>query len=219
MDTNKLAGAIEALLFVYGEAMSVKRLAETLRVEEKDVLEAAEFLKKELEENGGLALLISGRDLQLVTRQEFSEAVKKLLKEEIDSELSPASLETLAIIAYLGPVSRAEIDYVRGVNSSFILRNLSVRGLIDRKNNPKHAGTFIYETSMEFLKHIGLDTADKLPEYGKYRDLLRSLREENKQETQVHPAHLDEVGSKRTMTEGEARPGSSETKEGVSAES
>ncbi len=183
MNKSDLSGAIEALLFVYGEAMSIKKAANILAVEEEKILEAAELLGEELKERGGLQLLVNGGELQLVTKPEFSEQVKALVKEEMDSELSPASLETLAIIAYLGPVSRAEIDYIRGVNSSFILRSLSIRGLIDRKSNPKHAGTFIYQASMEFLKHIGLDTENKLPEYEKYRDLLRSLREENKQES------------------------------------
>lgn len=194
MNENDLSGAIEALLFVYGEAMSIKKAANILAAEEERVLEAAEFLRAELEGRGGLRLLVSGGEVQLVTKPEFSERVKALVREEMNSELSPASLETLAIIAYLGPVSRAEIDYIRGVNSSFILRSLSIRGLVGRKSSPKHAGTFTYQASMEFLKHIGLDTENKLPEYEKYRDLLGSLREENKQES---PAKIENIQDAR----------------------
>ncbi|MDE2144850.1 MAG: SMC-Scp complex subunit ScpB [Patescibacteria group bacterium] len=194
MDRNNLTGAIEALLFVYGEALGIKKIAEILETDEEKITEAANLLKEKLEAEGGLALLIAGKNLQIVTKPELSEDVKKLVKEEMDSELSPASLETLAIIAYLGPVSRAEIDYIRGVNSSFILRSLSIRGLVDKRNNPNHGGTFVYETSIELLKHIGLDTSDKLPEYEKYRDLLKSLREgdKNKRDAQAKAASAPE---------------------------
>ena len=182
METNKINDALEALLFVYGEPMKVRKAAELLGVSEEEIEAAARILKEKAEAGGGLSLMISESGLQLATKPEFSELVQKISKEEMDSELSPASLETLAIIAYLGPVSRAEIEYIRGVNSSFILRNLSIRGLIERKSDPRRPNTFAYQSSLDFLRHIGLDTPGKLPEYEKYRDLLRSLREENKQE-------------------------------------
>ncbi len=182
METSKISDALEALLFVYGEPMKVRKAAELLGVSEEEIEAAARILKEKAEAGGGLSLMISESGLQLATKPEFSELVQKISKEEMDSELSPASLETLAIIAYLGPVSRAEIEFVRGVNSSFILRNLSIRGLIERKSDPRRPSTFTYQSSLDFLKHIGLDTPEKLPEYEKYRDLLKSLREENKQE-------------------------------------
>ena len=182
METSKISDALEAILFVYGEPMKIRKAAELLGVSEEEVESAAQALKEKNEVRGGLSLMISESGLQLATKPEFSELVQKIAKEEMDSELSPASLETLAIIAYLGPASRAEIEFIRGVNSSFILRNLSIRGLIERKSDPRRPSTFTYQSSLDFLKHIGLDTPEKLPEYEKYRDLLKSLREENKQE-------------------------------------
>ena len=182
METNKINDALEAILFVYGEPMKIRKAAELLGVSEEEVESAAQALKEKNEVSGGLLLIVSESGLQLATKPEFSELVQKIAKEEMDSELSPASLETLAIIAYLGPVSRAEIEFIRGVNSSFILRNLSIRGLIERKSDPRRPSTFTYQSSLDFLKHIGLDTPEKLPEYEKYRGLLKSLREENKQE-------------------------------------
>ncbi|MCL5006704.1 MAG: SMC-Scp complex subunit ScpB [Patescibacteria group bacterium] len=177
MDKEQLSGAVEALLFIYGEEMSFKKISEVLEAGEKETQEAARHLKEKLETSGGLLLLLTGKGAQLATKPEFSEFTKKMVKEEMDSELSSASLETLALVAYLGPVSRAEIDYIRGVNSTFILRSLSVRGLVEKKADPKRPGSFAYEASMGFLKHVGFDTALKLPDYEKYRGLLKSLRE------------------------------------------
>ncbi len=182
METSKISDALEAILFVYGEPMKIRKAAELLGVSEEEVESAAQALKEKNEVSGGLLLIVSESGLQLATKPEFSELVQKIAKEEMDSELSPASLETLAIIAYLGPVSRAEIEFIRGVNSSFILRNLSIRGLIERKSDPRRPSTFTYQSSLDFLKHIGLDSPEKFPEYEKYRGLLKSLREENKQE-------------------------------------
>lgn len=182
METSKISDALEAILFVYGEPMKIRKAAELLGVSEEEVESAAQALKEKNEASGGILLIVSESGLQLATKPEFSELVQKIAKEEMDSELSPASLETLAIIAYLGPASRAEIEFIRGVNSSFILRNLSIRGLIERKSDPRRPSTFTYQSSLDFLKHIGLDTPEKLPEYEKYRGLLKSLREENKQE-------------------------------------
>ena len=89
----------------------------------------------------------------------------------MDTPLTPASLETLAIIAYLGPCNRALIEYVRGVNSTFILRSLMIRGLVERKPDPKRMNTFLYQVSFDFLRHMGLTRQGDLPDYEKYRKL------------------------------------------------
>ena len=90
-------------------------------------------------------------------------------KEDLKEELTPAALETLSLIAYFGPLSRPQIDFVRGVNSSFIVRNLSVRGLVDRKQGKGNA--YVYTASVDFLKYMGAGSVQKLPDYEKYREM------------------------------------------------
>src|SRR3989344_2420895 len=140
---GKLA-ALEALLFIHGESLQLKKVAAALGAEKEELREALEVLKRELQsDERGLFLLSDApietifsapdwesKKIQLATKPAFSGILEQFVKEELREDLSPASLEALSLIAYLGPVSRSEIDYIRGVNSSFILRNLALRGLI-----------------------------------------------------------------------------------------
>lgn len=176
MAQDNLEAKLEALLFVYGEPVKIKTLMEKLGVSYENVENAITDLKKNLEAvNRGLTLVSLGNEAQLVTKADLAPLIQKVVKEEFDSELTSASLETLSIIAYLSPCSRAEIDYIRGVNSSFILRNLTVRGLIEKKMDSNRANAFIYNVSLDFLKHIGLDSTASLPDYEKYKELVKSF--------------------------------------------
>jgi segregation and condensation protein B len=103
-----------------------------------------------------------------------------LAKSELQEGLSKAALEVLAIVAYLAPVARAQIDAIRGVNSHFTLRNLSLRGLLDRSGNPKDARGYVYEPSMNFLTTLGLNNIEKLPNYTALRHDERLVRLQNK---------------------------------------
>jgi segregation and condensation protein B len=172
---DDLQAKIEALLFIYGEPVKIKTLADKLAVSEEVVKETLNQLQNELTETKrGLALILLDDKAQLTTKPSLSSFIEKVIQEELDTELTPASLETLAIIAYLGPCSRAEIDYLRGVNSSFILRNLAIRGLIERKPDPQKINAFSYRISFNFLKHLGIDSLQKLPDYEKYKNLIKS---------------------------------------------
>ncbi len=182
MPQSNLQAKIEALLFVYGEPVELKTLSEKLEATENETEAALLALRTELQnENRGLAMISSEDKYSLVTKPELSKIVQKVVKEEFDSELTAASLETLAIVSYLGPCNRAEIDYIRGVNSSFILRNLTIRGLVERKQDQNRGNAFIYNVSFDFLKHIGVPSVDSLPEHAKYRELVKSFlkKEEN----------------------------------------
>ena len=90
-------------------------------------------------------------------------------------------METLTIISYAGPISRADIEYIRGVNSSFIMRALLMRGLADRSVDSKRSNTYLYSTSFELLRHLGLTKNSDLPDYSKYKDLVAHMHEELKQ--------------------------------------
>jgi segregation and condensation protein B len=89
----------------------------------------------------------------------------------LKEDLSPASLETLAIVAYKGPINRIEIDNIRGVNSSFILRSLLIRGLIDRQIDAHRANAYSYKPSFDLIRKLGIDSLEQLPDYEKFKTL------------------------------------------------
>jgi segregation and condensation protein B len=180
---NNLKAAVEALLFTYGEPTKIKKLAQTLETDEETVNKTLGELRAQLETGErGLKLMVHGDSAALVTTPELGTLLSRVIKEELDAELTPASLETLAVVAYLGPCSRAEIEYIRGVNSSFILRSLSVRGLIEKKAAERSGNPHFYQVTSDFLRHIGLRAPTELPEYEKYHELARKLRENNETE-------------------------------------
>jgi len=156
--------------------MSRKKLAEILsssakasdgqgKVGQTEINEAIERLKENLKERG-VVLIEKDNDLMLGTAPELSSLVENLQKEELNKELSKASLETLSIVLYKNSVSRAEIDYIRGVNSSFTLRALSVRGLVERMTDTKDSRRYIYRPSFELLSYMGVKSVEELPDYG-----------------------------------------------------
>jgi segregation and condensation protein B len=124
-----LASQLEAVLFVSGEPVTLSRLEALLKVSPEELEGAITELTKALE-GRGITMLRTQDSLTLGTSAEASELIAKLKKEELERELSKASLETLSIILYKNGATRSDIDYIRGVNSSFILRNLAVRGLV-----------------------------------------------------------------------------------------
>ncbi len=168
---------MEALLFYYGEPLDVKKISKILEIKENVCNTLIEELTAKLssDEKSGLMLLKHGDFFQLATKPDLAWLGQKLIQEEFKEELTPAALETLSIVAYLGPVSRSTIDYVRGVNSSFILRSLLVRGLVTREVQAERKNAFDYKTSVDFLKHLGLSRIEDLPEYEKYKNILASF--------------------------------------------
>ena len=173
---KSLIAKVEAVLFVHGEPLKVKRLASLTGASEAQVEKALEDLKNSLsDENRGLDLMKNKDEVQLVTATELTNIVEKLTKEELDTKLTPAALETLSIIAYLGPCTRALIDFIRGVNSAFMLRSLMVRGLVERKEDKQKTGGYIYQITFDFLKHMGVSSPEELPEYEKYAALSKTL--------------------------------------------
>lgn len=161
-----LKSQIESLLFIFGHPIGFKKLAEAIEIPEKELGDALNALANDYEKNNrGFRLVFSDNKVQLVTAPESEEAVKKLIKSDFEEDLSQAALETLAIIAYRGPISRAVIEDLRGVNCSFILQSLAIRGLIEKKSNPEDGRSFIYKVTFDFLKHIGLNRIEDLPAF------------------------------------------------------
>jgi segregation and condensation protein B len=154
---------IESLLFVAGEPVACGRLAAVLQVDSNRVEEALAELEAEYQERG-FRLQRKGERVQLVTAPEAAEAVRVFLGLELSGRVSPAALETLAIIAYRQPVTRAQIESVRGVSSDSVLRTLVSRGLVEEQGRLEQAGRpIIYGTTFEFLQQFGLTSLDQLP--------------------------------------------------------
>lgn len=157
---------LEALLFVAGDPTTPPELARAFGVSEAAVAAALRSLAGYLEARGaGLRLLESPEGVQLVTAPETSAAVERFVTAGMRETLTPAAAETLAIIAYRGPISRAGIEAIRGVNSSFTLRLLALRGLVTRSPHPTDGRSFVYEVSAAFLRHLGIARPDALPDY------------------------------------------------------
>lgn len=165
---EKFKSIIESLLFTSGHPIGFSKLSELLEIPEKKLTEELNILASDYEKNNrGFRLVFFDNKVQLVASPGSAEAVKKLIKSDFEEDLSQASLETLAIIAYRGPISRAAIENLRGVNCSFILQTLAIRGLIEKKNNPEDGRSYIYNVTFDFLKHLGLSRIEDLPDFQK----------------------------------------------------
>lgn len=173
---NQKIAELEALLFIHGEPLALKKVGSILGVkpEELNAL-IAEFKKKLESEWRGLALVEDGEKVQLVTKPKFGKILESFIKEELSEDLSPASLEALALIAYFAPISRNRLDYLRGVNSTFIVRSLLLRGLVERFPDPGRANAFLYRPTLDLLRHLGLERREMLPDYEKFQLLLQSF--------------------------------------------
>ncbi len=172
-----LDARIESLLFWKGEPVRVKKLSQILNAEEKDILQALETLKQKLEMRG-ITLVFKDDEAMLGTAPQMSATMEILTKEELVKDLGKAGLETISIILYKGPISRAEIDYIRGVQSNFILRNLLVRGLIEKVVKPDDQRSFLYKPSFELLSHLGLSKIEDVPEYENMRKEFEAINKE-----------------------------------------
>ncbi len=158
-----LNARIEALLFVSPELISIPQIANALNSSVREVEKSLEELDR-LFANRGIRLQRVSRSVQLITAPEISADVQRFLDLEETSRLSRAALEVLAIVAYQEPVTRPQIDAVRGVNSDSVMRTLLRHGLIDEVGRTDGPGRpFIYATTSDFLNHFGLTSIEELP--------------------------------------------------------
>lgn len=158
-----LKALIESLLFVADEPVHVERLAAALEVTPAEVESVLHELAQEYEDRG-LNLQFRASRVQMVTAPEAAGAVRRFLGLELSSRLSPAALETLAVVAYRQPVTRAQVEAVRGVNSDSVLRTLVNHGLVEEQGRLEQAGRpIVYGTTFEFLQQFGLMSLEQLP--------------------------------------------------------
>ena len=152
-----LDAKIEAILFIKGEPVKLKQLAKSLDVEISNIEEALKSLEERLRDRG-LQLVRKEDEVALSTASELGPLIEQIQKEELNKELSKAALETIAIILYHNSegARRSDIDWIRGVNSSFILRGLAMRGLVEKVSHPTDKRTFIYKPSFDLLSYLGI---------------------------------------------------------------
>lgn len=165
-NSSRIKGIIEAVLFAAGDSLSVRELSEIVLVDEKQIRHIIREMAKEYEdESRGLYIVEFNNKFQISTRPEYGEYVKKLVKPGGRQNLSQAALETLSIVAYKQPITRVEIDELRGVRSDRAVATLLERGLIKECGRLETAGRpIIYGTTEEFLKYFGFKNIHELPE-------------------------------------------------------
>lgn len=165
---------IESALFFKGGSMRIKELATTVGASDEKVTEALKSLQMSLE-GRGLRLVIEGNEAALATAGEAHEMIEKMRREELEGPLGKAGLETLSIVIFRGPLTRADIEYVRGVNCSSILRTLLIRGLIERTDNPTDKRSFLYQATTELPAYLGVDSLADIPEYDEMKGKIEEV--------------------------------------------
>lgn len=160
-------GTLESLLFAAGdEGLTLKQISQVLELDLAYVQEIVEELKEEYQTNlnRGVTIVQFGENFQLVTKKEHSVYLKKLVESPTTSTLSQAALETLAIIAYRQPITRAEIEEIRGVKTERPLHTLIGKVLVKEVGRAEGTGrAILYGTTKEFLDYFGLRSLEELP--------------------------------------------------------
>lgn len=164
---------LEGLLFYRSQPLKKATLMKQFGVSEEDFRTTLDTLRQRLEA-GATRLLETDSEIELVTAPAIAPFIEELRKQDIKADIGKAGAETLAIILYRGPISRSEIDRIRGVNSSFILRNLLIRGLIERTNEKKGNG-YTFAITPTLLAHLGVSRGSELTDFARITDALENF--------------------------------------------
>ena len=177
----ELFAKIEGLLFYKASPVKLSSLCKSLEVSEDVLKEGIQKLKEHLQ-GSGIMLLHTDTEVQLVTAPELDTLIESVRKDEMKRDIGKAGAETLSIILYKGPISRSEIDRIRGVNSSFILRNLLIRGLIEREVVKNNA---LFSITPSLLAHLGIADKTQLPRYAQVLDELEKFEQQQKDQEET----------------------------------
>lgn len=157
---------IEAILFMYGKEVSFERITDFVYISEQEVRECLVVLQSEYaSRKTGLHILITDHAAQMVTHPDVSAVIEQMTRKEIEGPLTPVAMEVLSIIAYRGPINKADIEAIRGVNCSFTIRNLVRRGLIERVQDDTGKRSHLYHITIDLLRILGIDSVGDLPEF------------------------------------------------------
>ena len=165
MDERELKAALEAIIFASGEPVPAGRISLVLGVPEAEVYSCAEALAAEYEREGrGFRLVRLDKSLQMCSAPQYAKAIARVIEHRAPPKLSPPALETLAVIAYFQPVTRAYVDEVRGVDSSYTVSSLVDKGLIEPSGKLEAPGRpTLYKTTEAFLRVMGVSELSELP--------------------------------------------------------
>jgi segregation and condensation protein B len=159
-----LKNQLESLLFVSNKPLTAKALAKLIEREESEVRQALRDLA-EARQDSGVVILEADEGFQMATNSANSTVVKNFLNADLREKLTEATVEVLAIIAYRQPISKAEIEAIRGVNSQYSLRALLMRGLVEKVPNPSDARGNLYQVTTEFLQQLGVTKVEDLADF------------------------------------------------------
>lgn len=199
---SSLKNKIESILFVSNKPLATKFLAKILDAQEGEVRQALEALVAERKESG--VVVLEGSDgYQMATNSDNSKLVKDFLNADLREKLTDATVEVLAIIAYRQPISKAEVEAIRGVNSQYSIRQLLMRGLVERVPDPNDGRAQLYQVTTEFMQHLGLTSVRDLSDFEslvsqiKLPDVPQAKPEENDGDID-HPSTDEERSETQT---------------------
>lgn len=185
MSNSPLSLEIESILFYHGGSMRVGDLARMAHSSPSAVSGALNELMKSLE-GRGIRLVKEGDAVGLTTAPESAARIESIRRDEIEGPLGRAGLETLAVIMYRGSVTRADIEYIRGVHVSHILRALTIRGLVERTENPSDKRSFLYRATSEVPAYLGISEISDLPEYSAVVAEIETVLKERDQQPTIN---------------------------------
>lgn len=174
---------IEGLLFYKSAPQKKLVVLKLFGITAQDLQSALAILNERLK-TGATRLIETNDEIQLVTAPELAPVIEAMRKNELKADIGKAGAETLAIVLYQEPISRSAIDRIRGVNSSFILRNLQIRGLVDRIPNKQGSG-YEFVVSPALLAHLGVTKKHDLPDFSRIADSLESFVSSVTEETET----------------------------------
>lgn len=182
MEKSQICGAIEAILYVTGEPIELSELGRALEIDDEQLACALDELEHAYDKEArGFRLLRFGEHVQLGTRSDYAPYIEKLLQPVQKQSLSQAVMETLALIAYKQPVTRAEIEAIRGVKCDYSLQSLLNKQLVCEVGRKETLGRpILYGTTDEFLRHFCISSLDELPTVD--LSAVKALEEKNKEE-------------------------------------
>ncbi|PIT88314.1 MAG: hypothetical protein COU29_00795 [Candidatus Magasanikbacteria bacterium CG10_big_fil_rev_8_21_14_0_10_36_32] len=160
-----LLSQVESILFVASKPLTVKKIAKAIGVSDSEVAEVLKGLSiKYNQPDSGVVILQNNDEWQMVSNPENRAMSEKFLKAEVSGELTRPQLETLTVISYCGPITKPELEQIRGVNCGLILRNLLLRDLVKESEDPSNLLP-TYEVTMEYLRHLGIVSVKELPDF------------------------------------------------------
>lgn len=177
MNSKKtIKSALESMMYVWGQPLEVKTAAEVCNISKEDALAYLTELREEYDKEGrGIMIRQIGKSFQFATRPENAEFIERLCTPVRVRKLSQSALEVLAIVAYKQPVTKAEIDSIRGVKCDRVMEGLAAKGLVEEKGRSEAVGRpILYGTTDEFLKHFGFSSIKELPEINDLEGVLAS---------------------------------------------